>query len=72
VDADAVEDDRTGKIVASDVYASNLKNTVEAFMKAAHADASTTPGPASRSFGRRPRSTRGTAGARWQPLTLMQ
>jgi len=39
VHADAVEDDRTGKIVASDVYAFNLKNTVDTFMKAAHAEA---------------------------------
>ncbi len=41
VDGDAVEDDRIRKIVAADVYASNLKGAVEACVNAAHADAPT-------------------------------
>ena len=41
---DAVEDDRIRKIVAADVYASSVKDAVEACVEAAHADASTTPG----------------------------
>ena len=43
VDGEAVEDERIRRIVAADVYASNLKDAVEACVKAAHADASTSP-----------------------------
>ena len=41
VDGDAVEDDRIRHVVGADVYASNLKDAVEACVDAAHAD---TPG----------------------------
>ena len=43
-DGDAVEDDRIRHVVAADVYASNLKDAVEACVSAAHHDAPTDTG----------------------------
>ena len=43
-DGDAVEDDQIRKIVAADIYASNLKQAVEACVSAAHDDAPTDTG----------------------------
>ncbi|WP_237480708.1 AI-2E family transporter [Lichenibacterium dinghuense] len=44
MDGDAVEDERTRKVVAADVYASNLKDAVQACVKAAHDAAATSSG----------------------------
>ena len=43
-DGDAVEDDRIRKVVAADIYASNLKQAIEACVSAAHDDAPTETG----------------------------
>ena len=72
VDGDAVEDDRIRHVVGADVYASNLKDAVEACVDAAHADA---PG-ASAERRNLDADGRGVheapAVARGQPLTLVQ
>ena len=42
-DGQDVEDDRIRNVVGADVYASNLKDAIDACVKAAHEDAGTTP-----------------------------
>ncbi len=71
VDGDAVGDDRIRHVVAADVYASNLKDAVEACVSAAHDDAPTDTGDRRNLDGDGRGVHEAPATARGRPLTLV-